>query len=49
MFEINAQKKIFRSAFVWNALLYVNSTQKFHMVTGKWLENYLTIQNAADV
>ena len=47
MFEIHVQKNY--SDLVWNALSYVNSTQKFHMVTGKWLENYLTIKNAADV
>ena len=34
---------------LWNVLSYVNTSQKFHMVTGKRIENYLTMKNAADV
>ena len=33
-------EKLFRSALVWNSLSFVNSTYKFHTVTGKWSENF---------
>ena len=33
-------KFMFRSALVWNSLSFVNSTYKFHTVTGKWSENF---------
>ena len=33
-------KKLFTSALVWNSLSFVNSTYKFHTVTGKWSENF---------
>ena len=36
----SCSEKIFRSALVLNALSFVNSTHKFHMVTCKWSENF---------
>ena len=36
----SCSEKLFRSALVWNSLSFVNSTYKFHMVTGKWSENF---------
>ena len=39
-FKSSSWHWIFISALVWNALSFVNSTHKFHMVTGKLSENF---------